>query len=54
MKIHAFWGVKGLNRDDVDHWNPSQLGKAVLDENFDMSTFLAQKSLLNFCKDLRK
>lgn len=54
MKIHAFWGVKDLDRDNVDHWDPAQLGKAILDKDLDLSTFLAQKSLLNFCKDLRK
>jgi len=54
MKIDIFWGIKGLNTKDVDYWDPKSIGKAVMDDKFDLSPITAQQSLLKFCDDLRK
>ena len=52
--IHVFWGVKGLAKDGGSQWDSSFIGKAIMDEKFDMSQEDAQKSVLNICKELKE
>lgn len=35
--MRFFWGVKDLDNDDVDMWDPTELGKLKWDESFDIS-----------------
>lgn len=37
IDMRFFWGVKDLNNDDVNMWDPSELGKLKWDNNFDIS-----------------
>lgn len=54
MQIDLFWGVKELNTEGGSHWDAEFIGKAVMDDKFDLTPVAAQTSILNFCKDLRK
>lgn len=53
MKIDIYWGVKDLNLEDTDPWDAEKIGKAIMDEKFDISPVAAQTSILDFCKKLR-
>lgn len=53
MRVDIFWGVKDLNVEGGSYWDPEFIGKAVMDETFDLSSKDAQKSILDFCTDLR-
>jgi len=53
LKIDLFWGIKDLDTNGGSHWDPEFIGKAVMDESFDLSPKIAQKSIMDFCKDLR-
>ena len=46
LKIHLFWGVKDINKDDSVYWDSSYVGKGVMDPDFDLSPEEAQKSIL--------
>jgi hypothetical protein len=45
LNVNVFWGVKGINKEQVDYWDPSDMGEAQLDDQFDLSYLEAQKSL---------
>ena len=32
MKVNIFWGVKGINKEQVNYWDPSDIGEAQLDD----------------------
>lgn len=49
-----FFGVSDLNKDDVDQWNPADLGKVVFDANLDISSVDSQTSLKQFCALLKQ
>lgn len=46
--------MKDLDKEGGNHWDAEFIGKAIMDEEFDLSSEEAQKSLLNLCSDLRK
>ena len=48
--VHFFFGVKSLNQDSVDRWNPDDLGKVELVGEMDISDVESQKSLQSFCE----
>lgn len=52
--VNVYWGIKSINRENVDRWNPEDIGDAVLDDEFDLSSIEAQASLVKFCRDLRE
>lgn len=29
--VNIYWGVQGLNRENVDLWDPEDLGEVILD-----------------------
>ena len=31
------WGIKDLDRDDVDTWDPSDMGRLIWDDTFDLT-----------------
>ena len=41
MQIDIFWGIKDLNTDGGSHWDAEYIGKAVMDEKFDLSPVAA-------------
>jgi len=54
MTIDLFWGIKDLDTNGGSHWDPEFIGKAIMDDKFDLSPKIAQKSIMDFCIDLRK
>jgi len=53
IRVSIFWGIKDINKDNIDPWDPADLGEVVFDDKFDLSAVESQKSLMNFCKDLK-
>jgi len=53
LKVDIFWGIKDLNTEGGSHWDPEFIGKAIMDEKFDISPVDSQKSIMKFCSDLR-
>lgn len=51
--VDLFWGVKDLDKEGGSQWDSSFIGKAIMDEKFDLSQEKAQMSILKLCKDLR-
>jgi len=47
------WGVDGINKTGVDFYNASQIGSAVWDNSFDMSSPKAQIDIRKLCKTLK-
>ena len=37
--VDIMWGVDGIDKDGVDFFNASDIGKAIWDEDFDMSPY---------------
>ena len=38
IKVHLMFGIKGIDKDGVGIWDPSELGKLEYDDNFDLTT----------------
>jgi hypothetical protein len=53
-EINFYWGTKEIITDDVNRWDPEDIGELVWDDEFDPSSEEAQTFLLNLCKDLNK
>ena len=30
------WGIKGINKDGTDHWDPNDIGEPIWDDNFNL------------------
>jgi hypothetical protein len=52
--VDFMWGVKGINQTMVDSHNPSDIGTAIWDDSFIMSTSQAQQDVYDFCQNLYK
>jgi hypothetical protein len=37
IDITIYWGVKGINKEGIDQWNPKDMGKIRWDMEFDIS-----------------
>ena len=37
IEIEIFWGVDKIDKDDIDRWDPEDLGKMKWDDNFNMA-----------------
>ena len=44
-KVFLFFGVKNLNKESIDRWNPNDLGKVELIGDIDISDVASQISL---------
>ena len=53
-EVIFFFGVDSLNRDEVNYWDPSDLGQVKFSDNLDISSIEGQKSLKQFCKRLKE
>lgn len=53
IQVNFIWGVAGVDNDDTDRWDPSDLGTVIWDDNFDMSSEANQQRLLDICNDLK-
>ena len=51
--VKMSWGVKDLDREEVDLWDPSKMGKLIWDETFTVIPESNQQALLDLCTDLR-
>lgn len=52
--VNIFWGVKDIDKQGGSQWDSFHIGKAILDEQFDLSSEEAQSTMLTFCADLKK
>ena len=53
LTVYLVWGISKLNRDGVDRWDPTDIGKIVYDDDFDMSSEANQQRLIDICNDLK-
>ena len=53
IKVHLMFGLKGIDKDGLDQWDPNELGKLEYDNDFDLSTTANQNRLKQICVDLR-
>ena len=51
--MHLYFGIQDLNQDNVDHWNTSVPGTAIVDPYFDLSQTDAQLKIQELCQQLR-
>jgi hypothetical protein len=52
--VDIMWGVVGIDKEGVDFFNASDVGKAIWDYEFDLSEPEAQQDAFDFCLDLRQ
>ena len=38
LDIDIFWGVEGIDKSEVNKWDPSYIGEVIMDPDFDLST----------------
>ena len=53
LKIVIHFGVQDINKEDVSMWRSDQIGSAMFDPFFKISSIEAQQSILDLCSDLR-
>lgn len=51
--IDLYWGIKDIDSEGGVYWDPTFIGKAIMDPEFDLSPKEAQNAILTLCKDLR-
>jgi len=37
IEMYIFWGVDGIDKGEIDQWDPSDLGKIKWNKDFDMA-----------------
>ena len=52
LEVKLFWGVKEIDKSKTSIWDSGYIGEPVMEEKFDLSSAVAQKSLLEFCDKL--
>ncbi len=52
IRVRVVWGVDGVDREDVDLFDSSDLGRVNWDEKFDLSGKEAQMKLREICHEL--
>lgn len=52
VDVTVFWGVKDIDREGENQWDPEFIGEVIWDDKFDMSTVAAQTFLKNLCAEL--
>ena len=53
IAVYLVWGISSLDRTNVDRWDPTDIGKIVYDDDFDMSSEANQQRLIDICNDLK-
>jgi hypothetical protein len=51
--VDFMWGVDGINKTGVDRFNASQIGTAIWDDDFDMSSVKAQEEVFQLFETLK-
>lgn len=54
IEVSLIWGLKKVDSSDADYYDPSDKGKVVYDNDFDVSPPENQLRILKICSDLRK
>ena len=54
MFVSLSWGIAGLNRQEVNLWDPSKMGELIWDETFTVLPEANQQFMLDLCADLRE
>ena len=53
LYIEIHFGVLDLDKSETSKWDSEDIGTAILDDNFDISSVESQQSILDLCADLR-
>jgi uncharacterized membrane protein YdfJ with MMPL/SSD domain len=53
LYIVMHFGILDLDKEGTSMWKSNDIGTAILDPEFDISSVEAQQSLLDLCSDLR-
>lgn len=54
LVVDIMWGLQGINKTKVDHFNASDIGTADWDNDFDLSPPENQQAAFDFCQHLKK
>lgn len=50
LRVRVTWGILDVDREGTSKFEPSQRGKPILDDEFDLRSAAAQRHLLQACK----
>lgn len=50
LRVRITWGIKGVDRTGTSRFNPSNPGKAIFDDTFDLTRAAAQQHVLEACE----
>eukprot|EP00177_Eucheuma_denticulatum_P004660 GFKZ01008474.1.p1 GENE.GFKZ01008474.1~~GFKZ01008474.1.p1 ORF type:complete len:1014 (+),score=125.22 GFKZ01008474.1:449-3490(+) len=50
LRVRITWGIKGVDRTGTSRFNPSNPGKAIFDETFDLTRAAAQQHIWEACE----
>ena len=53
VPVDIYWGLRGMDVEGVDKYNPRERGELVLDDAFDASSEAAQTFLKQACSDVK-
>jgi len=53
IEVSFVWGLEGLDKKGVGRWDPTNLGKLIYDDTFNLAPEANQQRLLDICADLR-
>ncbi len=53
INIDIYWGAQDINTQDINFYDPAEIGKVIWDPDFDLSSPFAQVVVYKFCKHLK-
>ena len=53
LMVNILWGLKGINKEGIDKYDTSDLGKLIWDDNFDITEEHNQVRLFDICEVLK-
>ena len=53
IEVSIFWGVRGVDRSGTDRWDPTDIGKIIWDDDFDLTPEANQQRVIDICNDLK-
>ena len=51
--VYLVWGIDKLDRNGLDRWDSTDIGKNVYDTSFDVSPIDHQQRIVDICDDLK-
>ncbi len=53
LVVDVLWGIDSINKDGVDGFNASDIGRVNWDQDFDPSPPQNQQQLFDFCQEMK-